>query len=152
MGRPYGGCAIFWAANLKASIHFVDTCNRRICSIRLCKDDYKLLFINLDMPYETDNDVYKEYHAVLAVVLSVTGLSPDHSLMIGGDFNVDFNKHKLYSQLLIDACTDNNLRTATLHECCDIDFTYNFCMNRVSFIDHFIVSTVMYYSWLYCET
>jgi len=75
--------------------------------------------------------------------------------VIGGDFNVDFSKHKLHSQLLIDACTDNNLRIATLHECCDIDFTYNFCVNRFSFIDHYLVSTAMYDTsagYLYCET
>jgi len=96
------------------------------------------------MPYESDNDAYDEYNAVLAEVISVADRFPDHSLVIGGDFNVDFSKHKLHSQLLIKACTDNNLRIATLHECCDIDFTYNFCMNRFSFIDHFIVSTAMY--------
>jgi len=53
------------------------------------------------MPYESDNDAYNEYHAVLAEVISVADLFPDHSLVIGGDFNVDFNKHKLQSQLLL---------------------------------------------------
>jgi len=57
--------------------------------------------------------------------------------VIGGDFNVDFSNSVL-SQLLIDTCTDN-LRIATLHECCDIDFKYNLCMNRFSFIYHFIL-------------
>jgi len=147
--RPYGGCTTFWPANLKASIHFVDTCNRRISSVRLCNDDhfiddYKLLFMNVYMPHESDNDAYNKYHAVLADVISVADLFPDLSLVIDGDFNVDLSKLKLHSQLLIDACTDNNLRIATLHECYDIDFTYNFCMNRFSFIDHFIVSTAMY--------
>jgi len=56
--------------------------------------------------------------AVLAEVISVADLFPDHSLVIGGDFNVDFNRHKLHSQLLIDACTDNNLRIASLFSYC----------------------------------
>jgi len=90
MFRPYGGCAIFWPANLKASIHFIDTCNRRIFFIRLCNDDHKLLFINIYMPYESDNDAYNEYQAVLAEVISLTDLFPDRSLVIGGDFNVDW--------------------------------------------------------------
>jgi len=51
------------------------------------------------MPYESDNDVYNEYHAVLAEVISVADLFPDHSLVIGGDCNVDFSRHKLHSQL-----------------------------------------------------
>jgi hypothetical protein len=50
----------------------------------------------------------------------------------------------VHSKLLIDTCANNNLRIATLHDCCDIDFTYNFCMKNVSFIDHFIVSTATY--------
>jgi len=78
---------------------------------------------------------------VLAEVASVDDLFPDHSLVIGGDFDVDFSKHELHSQFLIDACTDYNLRIAVW---CDIDFTNNFCMNRFSFIDHYILSTAMY--------
>jgi len=98
------------------------------------------------MPYESDGDAYNKYHAVLAEVISVADLFPDHSLVIGGDFNVDFSKHL---QLLTDACTDNNLRTATFHECCDIDFTRNFiCMNKFSFIDQFLVSAAMYETFI----
>ena len=143
-GRPYGGCAILWPANLKGSVHFVETNNRRICSIRVCNDDYKLLFINAYMPYESDNDAYNEYAAVLADIISIADQFLDHCLIIGGDFNVDFNKHKVHSKLLIDCCADNSLRLATLHERCNIDYTYNFCMTRFSFIDHFILSTALY--------
>jgi hypothetical protein len=38
MGRPYGGCAILWPVNLKGSTYFVDTNNRRLCSLRACHD------------------------------------------------------------------------------------------------------------------
>lgn len=144
LGRPYGGCAIFWPANLKGFIHFVDTSNKRICSIRICNEDYKLLLVNVYMPYESDNNAYNEYVNVLTDAISLNDQFPDHCLILGGDFNVDFNKHKSHSQLLLDTCVENNLRIATLHECCDIDFTYNFCMTRFSFIDHFIVSTAVY--------
>ena len=71
-GRPYGGCAILWPANLTGSVHFVETNNRRLCSIRVCCDDHKLLFINAYMPYESDNDAYNEFTAVLADIVSIT--------------------------------------------------------------------------------
>jgi len=64
--------------------------------------------------------------------------------VLGGDFNVDFIKHKSHSRILQDICKLNNLRVATLHNSCNIDFTYNFDMSRVSFIDHFIVSEHVY--------
>ena len=143
-GRPYGGCAILWPANLTGSVHFVETNNRRLCSIRVCCDDHKLLFINAYMPYESDNDAYNEFTAVLADIVSITDQFPDHCPIIGGYFNVDITKHKVHSKLLIDVCADNDLRIATLHERYNIDYTYNFCMTRFSFIDHFIVSTAMY--------
>jgi hypothetical protein len=46
-GRPYGGCAILWRADLKSRVYFVHTNNKRICSIRVCTDAYKLLLINV---------------------------------------------------------------------------------------------------------
>ena len=143
-GRPCGGCAILLPVNLRGFTHFVDTNNRRLCSLRVCNGDHKLLFINVYMPCESDNDAYNAYDATLADIISVIDQFPDHCPIIGGDFNVDLNKHKLHSKLLMDVCADNNLRIASLHECCKIDFTYNFCMSRFSFIDHFIVSTAMY--------
>ena len=63
-GRPYGDCAIFWPANFKASTHFVDTSNKRLCCLRLCNDDHKLQLINVYMPYESDNEAYNEYNVV----------------------------------------------------------------------------------------
>ena len=125
-------------------MHFVVTNNSRICSIRVCCDDHKLLFINAYMPYESDKDAYNEFTAVLADIVSITDQFPDYYPIIGGDFNVDFIKRKVHSKLLIDVCADNDLRIATLHERYNIDYTYNFCMTRFSFIDHFTVSTAVY--------
>ena len=96
------------------------------------------------MPYESDDDAYNQYTAVLADTILTTEKCPYHCLDIGGDFNVDFTKHKEHSKLLIDDCADNDLQTATLHERYNIDYTYNFCMTRFSFIDHLIVFTAVY--------
>jgi hypothetical protein len=42
----------------------------------------------------------------------------------------------------------DDLRVATLHNNCSIDFTYNFNMSRFSFLDHFIVSENVYASFI----
>jgi len=143
-GRPYGGCAILWRADLQAEVHFVATNNKRICSMRVCNDSYKLLLVNVYMPYESDDAAAGEFSSVMADVIAIIDQHDDHCFIIGGDFNVDFNKHKWHSRLLRDVCNANNLRLATLHETCHIDFTYNFNMDHFSFIDHFIVSSAVY--------
>jgi hypothetical protein len=143
-GRPYGGCAILWRADLDVTVHFVETINKRICSIQVYNNKYKLLLINVYMPYESDTAAADEFSSVLADVIAITEQYGDHCTVIGGDFNVDFNKHKVHSKLLQDVCNVNDLRVATLHDSCNVDFTYNFNMDRVSFIDHFIVPATVY--------
>ena len=143
-GRPYGGCAILWRADLDAKVHFVTTNNKRICSIRVCNDKHKLLLISVYMPYELDSAAADEFGSVLADITAITEQYSDHCFVTGGDFNIDFNKHKVHSKLLLDACNVNDLRLATLHNSCCIDFMYNFNMDRFSFIDHFIVSAAVY--------
>lgn len=145
-GRPYGGCAIFSRADIGAQVHFVPTCNRRICSIRVCGTTYKLLLINVYMPYESDADAAEEFSSVLADVVALIDQFNDHCFVLGGDFNVDFDKHQIHSKLLLNACNDNNVRFATLHDVCTIDYTYNFNLNRFSFIDHFAVSAAVFES------
>jgi len=56
MGRPYGGCAIFWAANLKASMHFVDTCNTLIA--------YVMMIINFFLKCTAEVSEFRRTHAI----------------------------------------------------------------------------------------
>ena len=146
-GRPFGGCAIFWRADIDAQVNFLPTKNRRICAIRVCNDTYKLLLINVYMPYESDTAAAEEFSSVMADLVAITEEFNDHCFIIGGDFNTDFSKHKVNSRLLQEVCNENDLRVATLHDSCSIDYTYNFNMTRFSFIDHFIVSTAVYESF-----
>jgi uncharacterized protein len=50
----------------------------------------------------------------------------------------------VHSKLLQDVCNVNDLRVATLHDSCCIDFTYNFNIDWFSFIDHLIVFAAVY--------
>jgi hypothetical protein len=98
------------------------------------------------MPYESDAEAADEFSSVLADVVAIIDQFSDHCIVFGGDFNVDFDKHKIHSKLLRDVCNDNDLRFATLHNACSIDFTYNFNMDHFSFIDHFVVSASVFES------
>jgi len=68
--------------------------------------------------------------------------------VLGGDFNVDFNKHKKHSRLLQKVGEAIDLRVATLHNNCSIDFTHNLNMSRFSFLDHFVVSKNVHASFI----
>ena len=96
------------------------------------------------MPYESDDAAQDEYSSVLADVMAIADQFDDHSLILGGDFNVDLSKHKSHSKLLLDMCTSNNLRMANMHDRCTVDFTYIFNLSRFSFIDHFFLSAAVY--------
>jgi hypothetical protein len=99
------------------------------------------------MPYESDAAAANEFSSVLTDVITILDQFGDHCLVLGGDFNADFNEHKKHSRLLQDVCGVNDLRVATLHNNCSIDFTYNFNMSRFSFSDYFIVSENVYASF-----
>jgi hypothetical protein len=66
----YGGCAVFWRADLNAQIHFVPPCNRRMCSVRVCGESLKLFF-NMYMPYESNVEAADEFSFVLADVVVI---------------------------------------------------------------------------------
>jgi len=69
---------------------------------------------------------------------------PDSHLILGGDFNVDFARRDLHTEFLENFCSDNNLCLAVNHMSSTVDYTYNFCMQRFSVLDHFVVSSVFF--------
>ena len=85
---------------------------------------------------------------MLADVITIIDQFGDHCFVLGGDFNVDFNKHRKHTRLLQEVCEVNDFRVVTLHNNCSIDFTYNFSMSRFSFLDHFIVSENVFASFI----
>src|SRR5664279_5253652 len=54
-GRPYGGVAILWRSDLSVAVSVLTTDSRLVCAVRMESDVYKLLFINIYMPYESDD-------------------------------------------------------------------------------------------------
>jgi hypothetical protein len=60
-GRPFGGCAMLWRSDLLVTVNTLSACSRRVCAIRMASDYVKLLFINVYMPYEGDDEMSAEF-------------------------------------------------------------------------------------------
>jgi len=145
-GRPYGGCAIFYRRSDACSVKIINTESNRVCAIRLWCDDYDLLFVNVYMPCESDDNSFRTFCSVLSTINSVCESFPDAMLILGGDFNVDFSRDTLHTDELQCFCTDLNLSVACNHPMSNVDFTYHFNMERFSIIDHFMVPNYVFAS------
>lgn len=67
-GRPYGGTAILWRADMAASFVVLATDSKRACAIRMCSKDLKFLFINVYMPYEHSDETTSDFAYQLSVI------------------------------------------------------------------------------------
>ena len=99
-GRPYGGCAILWKSTMLANVVPISVNSRRICAVRVCSSNWKLLLVNVYMPYENDSVSTVEFAQLLSVVDDLIFTYPDNNVVIGGDFNVDFSRDWVHTALL----------------------------------------------------
>lgn len=67
-GRPYGGCAILWQANLCAHVSPLIINSRRVCAARLSLNSVKILIVNVYMPCEVGDENIDEFVSVLTVI------------------------------------------------------------------------------------
>jgi len=143
-GRPYGGCAILWHAKLLASVVPIDTNSSRICAARVVTDNWKLLLINVYMPFEDNDEKTDEFVYTLSLIEDIIGKNADCHVVLGGDFNVDFTRNWTHTVLLNSFCDSNGLQPTINHINYHVDFSYNFNMERFNVLDHFTVSGTLY--------
>jgi hypothetical protein len=144
VGRPFGGCAILWQANLLASVCPITIDSRRVCAVRVCFDAWNLLLINVYMPYEDGTENLDEFVNTLSLIETIVDNNRDCHVMLGGDFNVDFCRDWTHTALLSSFCDDSGLMPVIRHSACTIDYSYNFSMNRFSILDHFVLSGTLF--------
>jgi len=92
------------------------------------------------MFYECDEASRIAFKNELSVIHSVLENYDVSHVIIGGDFNVDFNRDWVNTSVLRDFCTELNLYPVVDHRSSTIDYTYHFAMQRFHCVDHFIVS------------
>jgi len=149
-GRPYGGCAILWRSDMCANVVPIVIDSRRICAISLSSDTWKLLIINVYMPFENGYTNTDEFVYLLSVIEDIVASNGDCQCIIGGDFNVDFTRSRMHTAFLDRFCTDIGLVPADHHADFNVDYTYQFCMDRFSTLDHFLLSTRLYDTCVEC--
>ena len=143
-GRPYGGCAILWRSALLINVDPVVVDCRRICGVRICSDNWKIILINVYMPFEDDDLHVDEFTEVLTAIEDIINNNSDCHIMIGGDFNVDLSREWIHTAVLNSFCDNIGLLPIVKHKKCDIDYTYNFNMSRFNILDHFILSSTLF--------
>jgi len=105
-GRPYGGCAIFWKSNIFSSVNVISLSSRRICAIRISSDNFKLLLINIYIPYENQDDTTDDFADQLFIIETLINDNSDCHIIVGGDFNVDFSRNRIHTAMLSSFCTN----------------------------------------------
>jgi len=96
------------------------------------------------LPYE---DGYANINAFSDEVSHLENLidnNLDCHVVICGDFNVDFSRNWLHTEILSSFCDNMNIKPVYGHFNCNIDYTYNFDMSRFNTLDHFLLSGVLY--------
>lgn len=143
-GRPYGGCAILWRQGLCRDVVFVDTGSKRLCAVRCTFDFGVVLFLNVYMPCVGDEASVLEFVNELSIIEGLlSGFNGDH-VVVGGDFNVDFNRAWRNTNALRAFC-DRTLLQPTVDHCKNMcDYSYSFNMQRFQLLDHFLVSQQLF--------
>ena len=99
-GRPYGGCAILWHSNILANDSSIEVASRRLCAVLVAAEDWKLVLINAYMPNEDDDVKSDEFVHNSSLIEEIIGQHGDCHVIIGGDFNVDFNRCSNHTRIL----------------------------------------------------
>jgi len=115
-------------------------------------DEWKLLIRCVYLPYEDGYAFSAELSLVESLIgnnlddnsESLIGNNLDCHVAICGDFNVDFSRNWLHTELLSSFCDNMNVRPVCGHPKCTIDYTFNFDMSRFNVLDHFLLSGVLY--------
>ena len=106
VGRPFGGCAIMYRKSLLACVKSIPTNSKRFCAVRLIdSNNFIILLINVYMPTDYGTSVSNvEFISCLSEIEAFIDSQSFDSLIIGGDFNVDFSRASNNSLSLSDLC------------------------------------------------
>ena len=137
-GRPYGGSAIIYWANLASVISVCATHSDCFCAVILGGKKLLVISVYLATDYGMSAGEYSFLHCLneLAGFLSAKRCG---YLLIAGDFNVDFGRiHRQHTSLLSDMMKDFDLEVVDLQYSTAVQFTYERDDGGAhSWVDHF---------------
>ena len=94
-GRPFGGVSIAWSSKLNGNVNpLTNFRHKRVVGVEVDSDEYKTLIINVYMPFfdasRRDECIVETLDAISMIEMMIDS-HPLHSVIIGGDFNCEFN-------------------------------------------------------------
>jgi len=105
--------------------------SRRICAIRISNDNFKLLLIDVYMPYENQDDTTDDFADQVFIIETLINDNSDYHFIVGGDFNVDFSRNRIHIAMLSSFCTNLSLTPAVHYVKNAVTiYTYNFNLSR----------------------
>lgn len=148
-GRPYGGCAILWRADLVGNVSVLSVNSNRVCALYFHTANYNILLVNVYMPYENNEASAAEFSDILSLIENLMNEYPDCHMIICGDFNVDFTRNRLHTTILDSFCDNLGLHPVVRHNKCRIDYSYHFSQSRFNILDHFLLSGALFETAVY---
>ena len=83
----------------------------------------------------------EQFNDVLNEIARLIQSVDPYDVVVGGDFNTDYNRHSAHITLLESLCNDEHLLNAKMHNSAQIDYTYcNYASGVTSTIDHFLLT------------
>ena len=116
MGRPYGGCAIVWHSSLALTCRPVATTSPRLCAVTAEGAGRSMLWVSVYMPNDDNtHSSYEIYGDVLSELSGIIQTYEDYDIVIGGDFNVDFNRPSRNLALFSQFISQEELQRIPIH-------------------------------------
>ena len=89
----------------------------------MCFDDFKLLLINVYLPFEDGNAWTDEYTSDLSIIEDLIGRHSYFNVILDGNVNAGFTKDRLVLTLLDKCCQENDIVPVLKHANCSVDYT-----------------------------
>ena len=140
-GRPFGGCAILFRKSLINSFTMLSTNAKHFCAVWLSdQSGYTVLLIcvYLSTEYATSS-LHDDFLYAIAELEGFINSQPFNSLLIAGDFSVDFARCSPNTSQLTQFLEEFDLVSVDLSYHANVQFTYE-VWNSSSWIDHIFTS------------
>ena len=142
-GRPYGGVAICYHANLKCKIDIIPTDSKSICALKITIEQISILIVNIYMPCSENIEALDKYTNILQEISTLCIKSATQHLIIAGDWNADPCRNDRRTTLFKEFMAQENLINVLDMNIANVPYTYwnqRVSPPTTSTVDHFLLS------------
>ena len=144
LGRPYGGCAILWKAQLNCKATEIVCKSNRLCALKVdMLNGIRILLLNVYMPCDTGcyDGNYELYREVANEMHQIILQHQQDYIVCGGDFNTSLSRDTPNARVFKNLVQQCGLGTYKELRDADVPYTY-FCSqyNTTSVIDYLLLS------------